>query len=284
MTPNPSTLLAPVTTAFPKYSGVFNALATLIACDAPIVTPTPTPTSVSPTPIPTPFSPTPTPTFVSPIPTPTPAPPIPTPLTPPISPVTPLPGSILAGRYFMLGGAALSAFDFGDPASSYNVLRGYTAAHVYDKPGKYVITTTPAGQGPVKQDVTVVPDPRPQVTLAPGADLAAVLAGTKGSTIYLLPGGVTFDVKMPATISADGVTLRAAPAASPAGAGQAPAAPRIRRIAAPGVYSTLIVSGSDVSIEGIEFDSDQPHKPAGNVKVGIFAINIEGHNLLVRNC
>ena len=59
---------------------------------------------------------------------------------------------------------------------------------------------------------------------------------------------------------------------------------RIRRLAAAGAYSTLVIGGADISIEGIEFDSDQPLKPSGNVKVGIYALNIMGQRLLVRDC
>ena len=42
-------------------------------------------------------------------------------------------------------GSSLSAtfeWDFGDPGSAYNTLRGTNAAHVYDRPGEYTITLT----------------------------------------------------------------------------------------------------------------------------------------------
>ena len=173
------------------------------------------------------------------------------------------------------GGGLLCSFDFGDRAGEFNLLRGYNAAHVYDTPGDYVATITPDGHPAATTAVTVVADTRPQVQLTATEDLAQALAPLKQPTIVLLPAGAAYDVKTPITISVDGIALRAA------GAG---AAPCIRRIAAPGVYSTLVVQGADVSFEGIVFDSDQPLKPTGNNKVGIYAINNYGRNLLVRHC
>ena len=79
-------------------------------------------------------------------------------------------------------------------------------------------------------------------------------------------------VTMSAVATSIGVTLRAgAPSLSVASNLSAPgtnSAPRIRRIASPGSYSALSVSGHDISIEGIEFDSDRPLDAAGG-KVGV---------------
>ncbi len=157
----------------------------------------------------------------------------------------------------------------------FNALRGYNAAHVYDTPGNFIAALAPAGQSATKTAVTVVPDTRPQITLTAAEDLGEALGHLTGPTIVLLPTGATYDITKPITLATDGFTLRAA------GAGPAP---RIRRIAAAGIYSTLIVNASDITIEGIEFDSDQPLKSANNNKVGVYAINYMGKNLMVRKC
>ena len=184
--------------------------------------------------------------------------------------------TLRAGRFVLLdGGGTLSSFDFGDTSGPFNTLRGYSAGHVYDIPGSFVATVNALNQQATQTHVTVVPDTRPVVTLAATDELEAAIAHLTVPTILQLPAGATYDLKTPITLAADGITLR------PAGPGPSP---RIRRIAAAGVYSTLIIPASDVSIEGIEFDSDQPLKPSDNQKVGIFAINVRGSNLLVRNC
>jgi PKD repeat protein len=231
----PSTLLAPACSAYPKFAGVLNALAAVISADTPAPVVTP----------------------------------------PPPPSANPAAFTIHAGQYLMFDGAgSIAAFDFGDPSAQFNSLRGYNAAHIYDTPGIYHASTTIGGQNTLTA-VTVVPDPRPLVALAPGADLAATIAKLTAPTILLLPAGSQFDIAAPATISTDNITLRAA------GPG---VAPRIRRITDPNTYSCIIVTGSNVSIEGIEFDSDKPMLPANNLKVGVFAVNVQGKNLLVRNC
>ncbi|HET6249919.1 MAG TPA: hypothetical protein VFE47_19675 [Tepidisphaeraceae bacterium] len=269
MSQTPSTLLAPAVSAYPKYAGVLNALGALITLDpaavAPASTPAPAPTPVSaPTPAP-PSTPTPSPA------------PIPAPTT-----ANPSTLSVIAGRAIALAGdGTVCTFDFGDTADEFNALRGYNAAHVYDKPGTYVAKVTPSGKAAVATTVTVTADTRPTITLAPTDDLTAALGKLKAPTIVLLPRGATYNLKAPANISLDGITLRAMPATS----ASAPA-PRICRLAAAGVFSTLVIGGADISIEGIEFDSDQPLKPAPavNGKVSVYALNIMGQNLLVRNC
>ncbi|HWE96497.1 MAG TPA: hypothetical protein VG269_21220 [Tepidisphaeraceae bacterium] len=235
--PDPTQLLSPAKSAFPRYAGVFDALAGLIATDAP-----PPVVSTPPT----------------------------VPAPPPASSVT-----LRAGQFAQAdGNGALLTADFGDPAGAFNVLRGYNAAHVYDAPGVYKLTLRRDGKPDEIRAVTVLPDARPQVALPPTGDLAAALGQLHDDTILLLPPGATFDLKAGTAVSSSGVTLRAA--------GPGPA-PRVRRLAAPNMYSALIITGHDVSIEGIEFDSDRP-LAASNDKVGIYALNVQGKNLLVRNC
>lgn len=252
MTPDPNILITPLTTAFPKYAGVFDALASLITSDSATTPVAPAPTAPT-----------------API-TPAPAAPV------PVVPANPAAITVAAGQYVALGGGgAVCAFDFGDPTATFNTLRGYIAAHVYDQPGTFSAKVTPVGQTAVTTIVTVVADTRPQVSIAVGADLAAEIAKLGANTILLLPAGATFDLKAAAVIAQNGITLRAT------GSG---AAPRIVRTVTPGSYSTLVVTGTNVSIEGIEFDSDHPLLPANNVKVGVYAINVQGKNLFVRNC
>ncbi|MDB5353607.1 MAG: hypothetical protein JWN24_60 [Phycisphaerales bacterium] len=232
MLPDPTQLSTPAKSAFPRYAGVFDALAGLIATDAPA--------------------------------------------PPPSSSVT-----IRSGWFVPLdGNGSLLSADFGDPTGLFNILRGYNAAHVYDTPGSYKLTLRRDGQPDSIAAVTVTPDARPQVALPPTGDLAAALGHLADNSILLLPAGATFDLKAGTPVAANGVTLRAA--------GPGPA-PRIRRLVAPNMYSALIITGHDVSIEGIEFDSDRPlgspndANPTNN-KVGIYALNVQGKNLLVRNC
>ena len=238
MASSPTTMLAPAVLAYPKFAGVLNALAAIIAADS-----SAPPTSGPPA------------------------------QTPPANPAA---QTIHSGQFLMLnGGDSIGAFDFGDPWRRLIVCVA-TTPHMSMM---FLVVSPPPRPSPASPSartaITVVADPRPQITLAPGADLAAALSKITAPSILLLPAGSSFDVTNPATIAVDGITLRAA------GTG---AAPRIRRITAAGIYSTLIVTASNVSIEGIEFDSDKPLLPANNVKVGVYSINVQGKNLLVRNC
>ena len=141
MTPNASTLLAPVTSAFPKYAGVLDALATLMTDDGAIATPTQPPAD---------------------------------------PPGNPGAITVIAGRPVALAGdGTVCAFDFGDPAAPFNMLRGYNAAHVYDTPGNFVAKMTSPGKPVVTTTITVVPDTRPIVTLGVADDLAAALGKLK---------------------------------------------------------------------------------------------------------
>ncbi|HWE02441.1 MAG TPA: hypothetical protein VG326_08515 [Tepidisphaeraceae bacterium] len=88
MTTAASTLLAPASSAYPKYAGVFSALAAVIAADgsAPVSG----------------------------------APPTPPPAQNPAS------QTIHAGQFVMLdGGESIGAFDFGNPSARFNSLRGF---------------------------------------------------------------------------------------------------------------------------------------------------------------
>lgn len=245
-----TSLLLPLRSAYPKYAPLLDALGALMAQE-----PAAAVSAIPATPPPAPVA--------------------------PAAPVFSPAGPITAGRFVHVdGNGAIVNVDFGDPTAPYNALRGYNAAHAYDKPGSFTITVQAPGKSPIVQHVQVLPDTRPTVTLAPTDDLADAISKLHDNTILLLPTGATFDLHAPATIAANGVTLRAVSAA--AATPPAPA-PRIRRLATPGSYSGLIVSGSNVSIEGLEFDSDKP-VAASSDKVGIYAINLRANNLLVRNC
>jgi hypothetical protein len=283
MISDPITLFSSARTAFPKYAALLDALAGVIAADAPVLPPV-------------------------------------VPVIPPAPTIAPDLSVLVGQPLFLDGGGALFRVDFGDPAGRFPALRGYNAAHVYDSPGNFTakITrdpstslgigpstslgtgpATPLGPGPSTslgtnpanllgtvspdstQAVHVLADTRPQILLNPGDDLAKAIGQLKDNTILILPAGATFDLTATAVISASGITLRAA---APSAATPQPASgPRIRRIASPGSYSALSVSGHDVSIEGIEFDSDRPLDGAGG-KVGVYAITFGGRNLLVRRC
>src|SRR5438552_2604317 len=122
MPSDPSTLFAPVRTAYPKYAALLDALAGLIASDAP------------------------GPSIVE-------GPPAP--VVPVVPPAVAPDHSLIAGQpLFLDNGGSLFRFDFGDPAGRFNALRGYNAVHVYDSPGNYSlkigrdVPSTALGTGP----------------------------------------------------------------------------------------------------------------------------------------
>src|SRR5437764_632427 len=64
-------------------------------------------------------------------------------------------GTPLTGRY---------EWDFGDPTGRYNKLPGWNAAHVYDRPGEYLVSLTltdDAGKRAIfSKKITIAPDDR----------------------------------------------------------------------------------------------------------------------------
>ncbi|MDB5293045.1 MAG: hypothetical protein JWL69_4286 [Phycisphaerales bacterium] len=188
--------------------------------------------------------------------------------------------TITAGGTFFEQTPALGlvcSFDFGDPKGAFNRLTGYNAAHVYEKPGTYVLTVRPQGQPAgkaIKKTVHVLPDTRGVLKIQPGDNLADVLKGVRNDTLVLFPPGVTMDLTAPVEIKARNVEFRAA--------GPGPA-PRIRRVAGKG-SSTLIPQGLDIAFRGIEFDSDKPMSEIGSKKVNYRAVNADTGHLALIGC
>jgi len=164
-------------------------------------------------------------------------------------------------------------FDFGDPASPYNRLTGFNAAHIYQKPGDYTLTLRQPGKPDITKPVHVVPDRRPVMKVQPTDNLADVIKALPSNCIVLLPAGATYTLVKPAEINARNVCFRAS--------GEGPP-PIIRRV--PGIaYSTLIVKSVDVTFEGIVFDSNQPSAVHHN-KVGARGLSAEGARLVAKQC
>jgi hypothetical protein len=189
--------------------------------------------------------------------------------------------TVTAGGAFFEQSPAMGVvctFDFGDPKGAFNVLTGYNAAHVYDRPGAYVLTVRPQGttarNKPIKKTVHVVPDTRAVIKVAPGDNLNDVIKGLKNDMVVLLPPGVTLNLLAPAEIKARNVEFR------PAGPG---AKPRIRRVAGNGT-SSLIPQGLDITLRNIEFDSDRPMSEVGPKKVTYRAVTADTGHLAIIGC
>ena len=79
------------------------------------------------------------------------------------------------------------AWDFGDAGSPYNALRGFNAAHLYDRPGAFDVTLN----GRPFRRVIVVADERPIRVARDAAELAALLR--QGGRVRLAAGTIALD-------------------------------------------------------------------------------------------
>jgi len=185
--------------------------------------------------------------------------------------------TITAGNAFFDQSPAIGSlctFDFGDPAGAYNILTGFNAAHIYDKPGDYKLKVTRVGEV-VTKTIHVLPDKRPVQHVEPRESLRDVAIAAQNDSIVELSRGATYDIPGPLDIKARNVAFRAAAGGGPA--------PRIRRIVGNG-SSSLIVHGLDTVFRGIEFDSDQDMKVVGNKKVGLRGITPDTAHVVMVNC
>lgn len=194
------------------------------------------------------------------------------------SPTGPRDFTITAGNAFFdhtpsIG--ALCTFDFGDPGSPYNTLRGYNAAHIYTSPGTYTLHCRRVGEADIVTTLNVEPDRRPVIRVQPGENLMDVIRGLTTDAVVELARGGVFSIPGPTELKIRNVEFRAAPGGGPA--------PRIVRLSAKG-SSTFIVQGLDITFRGLEFDSDKDIATFGNTKVNMRAISAEGAHLVVDQC
>jgi len=188
---------------------------------------------------------------------------------------------------------ALYLWDFGDVGSKYNLLEGFNAAHIYDKPGSYTIALTvidPAGViRRASVGVVVGADTRPVVYATSQAEFLSRVNGLADNTVLELRGGQTYNLPLTFTrLSKVGVVIRSRP-----GTGRA-------WIAKPGAQYNVIGIDQDKSrsvlIESIGIDGGGRDGIAlGGVAVAVrdvelkntsYALQMEGRTAgaLVQDC
>lgn len=167
--------------------------------------------------------------------------------------------------------ACTFAWDFGDAAgSSFDALPGMNAAHVYDAAGDYLVKLAINAPGGsivrAQHQITVPPETRPLVDLAPGTLWPAF----KSDTRYLVHAG-TYTLGVTATPATDDAFI------AQGGAGTV-------TLNWTGAPSGVFFRGNDgLVLQGITFDS--PLAP-NDGKEGIAATPLQatGNNLVVRDC
>jgi hypothetical protein len=193
-------------------------------------------------------------------------------------------GSPLTARY---------QWDFGDatPSSRFNQLPGFSAAHVYDTPGMYLITltvTNEAGEvGTAQQRVRVIsasiapqaifvdntlagvqPDPNGGIDVP---SIASALPFLTDNTLLLFCRGQTFSLTNTINVTFSNVTIGAY------GDGSAPV---LQLASGSGQFLPMIQTATTAQNTVIR---DLKFTAAGSSKIGV-AIQPQGTNLVVRNC
>ena len=174
-------------------------------------------------------------------------------------------------------------WDFGDPKSARNALRGFVAGHVYDRPGSYVIklTVTQPKQPPVeyKQTIDIYPDARRVVEVS-STELNALVRACENASddvrILLQRGGV-YDV--------DRTFLRPGKRVLIGATGDAKLPkPVVRYTGVKSGEALISCSGMTVGlvVENITFDSIAGAKP--DTTALATAIVASGKQIVVRGC
>ncbi len=201
-------------------------------------------------------------------------------------------------RMPLAAGTPLTAryeWDFGDPAGKYNQLRGFNAAHIYDRPGKYTIRLTLTDETGVAQSaaasVVIVPDFRRRIYVSPeGLDANTGLSPdaplrtparafkiAKNGTDILLAAGAKFDMTTSLSIDASDVLIDRY--------GDGPD-PILNRLTGNGTSAISIDGRCDgITIQHLTFDSPYAADPSGEApKIGVVGIFVHGKNIAVRDC
>ena len=186
-------------------------------------------------------------------------------------------------------------WNFGDPGSQYNDLTGWTAGHVYDKPGTYTITlqiSDPSGAtATATSQVTVAADTRPiiYVDSAGGSDnndgsspssavqsaaRAFALAGS--NTVIDFHRGESFSVNQSLVINGHDIAV---------GAYGTGADPLLVRGAGDGAQTIFVTPTSfNITVQGLTFDSIWPAVNGVADKISACGIWAQGKDLVVRGC
>ena len=185
-------------------------------------------------------------------------------------------------------------WNFGDPSGRFNDLTGWNAAHVYDQPGTYKITLTvtdASGQvSTATSRVTVGSDNRPVIYVdtngsdsdtgaSPGqavqtAARAFQLAGS--STKIEFRRGETFAVNSSLMLNGHDMYVGAY------GNGANPVL--IRGQGGDGTVFYVSSKASNITIQGITFDSIYPAVNGVAPKIPVCAVWAQGTDLVVRGC
>jgi hypothetical protein len=283
----------------PSNSGSGSTGTTTPPVTKPVSNPTPTPTPVQTPPVTKPLTPPPTSN---------------PPSTPPASTgnsvvkgtITQLETNIIAGQGVNVnalssalnGQSALTInyhWNFGDPGSEYNDLPGWTAGHVYDKPGVYTITlvmTDSSGKtSTATSSVTVASDNRPIIYVdnVNGSDSnngltpdTAVKTPVKAISMIssnvqiLFHRGQSWDLNQTLRIQGTNVTV---------GAYGTGANPVIVRGVGDGVDCFYIYkTSSNIVFQDLTFDSIWPAVNGVADLINASGIEANGTNLVVRGC
>lgn len=163
-------------------------------------------------------------------------------------------------------------WDFGDPKGKYNTLSGFNAAHVYEQPGKYVVTLRITdSRGAVHRfggAVNVLADTR-RTVYAESSNFDAALKLLADDTRFLLKRGQRYVIPRTITLEAGNVLIGAY------GEGADPVL--IWSGKASGVMLTTSSQSRDVMIQNLAFDALDSNARS-------MAIRPQGRNLTVRNC
>ena len=176
---------------------------------------------------------------------------------------------------FPLGaGTSLTAsysWDFGDPGDKFNTIKGFNAAHIYDKPGTYRVMLKLQNEANVEKTyattLTIPPDRR-RTVYADASNFSAAVTLLADDTKLLLKRGDRFDVSKTITIEASNVLIGAY------GEGADPVLVWTGKEA--GVVFTTTPESRDVLIQNLAFDCIAENRP--------MAIRPQGKNLAVRGC
>jgi len=183
-------------------------------------------------------------------------------------------------------------WNFGDPNSQFNTLPGWNAGHVYDTPGAYTITLTltdaAGGVSTATSLVTVASDNRPIIYVSnTGSDsndgstpntavkTAAQAFSMLGSnTKILFARGQTFSVTQDLFLNGHDIAIGAY------GTGASPIL--LRGNGGDGQTIFVTPSSSNVTIQGLTFDSIWPAVNGIAPKINADGIWAEGSNLVIR--
>lgn len=185
-------------------------------------------------------------------------------------------------------------WDFGDPSGRHNNFTGWNAGHVYDNPGVYTITLTITDvnrqTSTAASTVTVAADNRPVIYVdTNGSDsnsgqapnqavrtAARALALAGGNTKIEFHRDQRFQVNQTLMINGNDVYV---------GAYGSGANPVLVRGAGDGSVTIFLTnSASNVTVQGLTFDSIYPAVNGVGAEIPVVGVYAQGTNVVVRDC